>query len=126
MIKLALTTAVAVVSFGATAFAAQWSVTEQSAVGIKRASGTWTVATEGDKVSGKSELQLDNGTPLTYKLEGSVAGGVYTVNLVDRSDSKKNCVWTGKPVEAAGGHGAVLNGEVACDGEKFSIRAGVQ
>ena len=123
MIKLALTTALAAVAFSASAYAAQWNVTEANKAGIKRAQGTWTVATEGDKVSGKGEMQLDNGSVLTYKLEGELAGGVYTLKLVDRTDSKKNCVWTGKPVEGAV---RVYSGEAACDGEKFTIRAGQQ
>lgn len=122
MIKLALTTAAAVVAFGAPAFAAGWNVTEIASSGIKRANGTWTLTTEGDKVSGKADLQLDNGSVLSYKLDGAVAGGVYTVKLVDRTDGKKDCVWTGKPNET----GRVYNGDVACGSEKFSIRAGVQ
>jgi len=121
MIKLALTTALAAAAFSASAYAAQWNVTEANKAGIKRAQGTWTVATEGDKVSGKSEMQLDNGSVLTYKLEGELTGGVYTLKLVDRTDSKKNCVWTGKPVEGARN---VYFGEAACDGEKFIIRGG--
>ncbi len=122
MIKLALTTALAAVAFSASAYAAQWNVTEANAAGIKRAQGTWTVATEGDKVSGKGEMQLDNGSTLTYKLDGELAGGVYTLKLVDRTDSKKNCVWTGKPLDG----GRVFTGEAACDGEKLTIRAGLQ
>jgi hypothetical protein len=121
MIKLALTTALAAVAFSASAYAGQWNVTEANKAGIKRAQGTWTVATEGDKVTGKSEMQLDNGSVLTYKLDGELTGGVYTLKLLDRTDSKKNCVWTGKPVEGA--HN-VYFGEAACDGEKFMIRGG--
>jgi hypothetical protein len=122
MIKLALTTAVAVVAFSATAFAAGFSVTEIATSGIKRANGTWTLTTEGDKVSGKADMQLDNGTPQSYKLDGKFEGGVYTLNLVDRTDGKKNCVWTGKSSDG----GKVYNGDVACGSEKFSIRAGTQ
>lgn len=122
MIKLALTTAAAVVAFSATAYAASFSVTEISTSGIKRANGTWTVSTEGDKVSGKAELQLDNGTPVTYKIDGKVEGGVYTLNLNDRTDGRKDCVWTGKTNES----GKVVEGPVACGSEKFVIRAGVQ
>ncbi|QGM99610.1 hypothetical protein F7D14_07615 [Methylocystis parvus] len=122
MIKLASTTAVALVALTASAFAAGYSVTEISAVGIKRANGTWTLSTEGDKVSGKAELQLDNGTPVTYKIDGKVEGGAYTLNLSDRTDGKKDCVWTGKPNES----GKVFEGPVVCGSEKFSIRAGVQ
>jgi long-subunit fatty acid transport protein len=122
MIKLALTTAVAVVAFSASAFAANYSVTEISSSGIKRANGTWTLATEGDKVSGKADMQLDNGSVVTYKLDGKVEGGAFTLNLNERSDGKKDCVWTGKPNEA----GKVFEGPVTCGSEKFSIRAGVQ
>jgi len=122
MIKLALTTAVAVVAFSASAFAASYSVTEIASSGIKRANGAWTLATEGDKVSGKADLQLDNGSVVTYKLDGKVEGGVYTLNLTDRTDGRKDCVWTGKPNES----GKVLEGPVTCGSEKFSIRAGVQ
>jgi hypothetical protein len=120
MIKLALTTAVAVVAFTASAYAAGFSVTEIATSGIKRANGTWTLATEGDKVTGKADMQLDNGTPQTYKIEGKIEGGVYTLKLVDRTDGRKDCVWTGKPNET----GKVFNGDVVCGSEKFVIRAG--
>lgn len=122
MIKLALTTAAAVVAFSASAFAATYSITEISTSGIKRANGTWTLNAEGGKVSGKAELQLDNGTPVTYKIDGTVEGGVYTLNLADRTDDKKGCVWTGKANES----GKVLEGPAVCGSEKFVIRAGVQ
>lgn len=122
MIKLALTTAVAVVAFSASAFAASYSVTEISSSGIKRANGTWKLTTEGDKVAGAADMQLDNGSVITYKLDGKVEGGVYTLNLKDRTDGKKDCVWTGKPNES----GKVFEGPVQCGSEKFSIRAGVQ
>ena len=122
MIKLALTTAVAVVAFSASAYAAGFAVTEIATSGIKRANGVWTVTNEGGKVSGKADMQLDNGTPQTYKLDGKFEGGVYTLNLVDRTDGKKDCVWTGKGNEA----GKVFEGPVVCGSEKFVIRAGVQ
>jgi hypothetical protein len=122
MIKLALTTAVAVVAFSASAFAANFSVTEISTAGIKKANGTWTLNTDGGKVSGKAEMQLDNGSPVTYKVDGKVEGGVYTVSLADRTDGKKDCVWTGKTNES----GKVVEGPVVCGSDKFTIRAGVQ
>jgi hypothetical protein len=121
MIKLALTTTVAVLVSTA-AFAGTFSVTEMSAVGIKRANGTWTLSGEGDKVTGKAEMQLDNGTPVTYKIEGKLEGGAYTLNFIDRTDGRKDCVWTGKPNQT----GKVFEGPVTCGSEKFSIRAGVQ
>ncbi|QGN00106.1 hypothetical protein [Methylocystis parvus] len=122
MIKPAFTTAAAVIAFSASAYAAVFSVTEISPSGIKRANGTWTVSTEGDKVFGKAELQLDNGTPVTYKIDGKVEGGAYVINLSDRTDGKKDCIWTGKANES----GKVYEGPVVCGSEKFSVRAGVQ
>lgn len=122
MIKLALTTAVAVVAFSASAYAAGFAVTEIALSGIKRANGSWTVTTEGDKVTGNANMQLDNGTVQTYKIDGKNEGGVLTLNLTDRTDGRKDCVWVGKPNET----GKVYNGEVTCGSEKFTIRAGVQ
>jgi hypothetical protein len=69
-------------------------------------------------------LQFDNGKTLDYKLDGTLEGEVYTIKLVDRTDDKKNCVWTGKPAATAAGR--VLSGDTVCDGSKFSIRAGLQ
>jgi hypothetical protein len=112
MIKLAFTTAAAVVALSVPALAESWNVTEIATSGIKRASGTWTIAAQGDKVTGKADLQLDNGSVVTYKLDGKIEGG----------DDKKDCVWTGKPNET----GRVFNGDVTCSNGKFSIRAGAQ
>jgi hypothetical protein len=124
MIKHALAV-VAFVALNSTAFAAQWSVSEASAAGIKSYEGTWTLTTDGAKVTGKADLQNDKGALLNYKIEGEVAGDVYTLKLVDRTDGKKNCVWTGKQAKTVAGHGVAYDGEVACDGSKFAIRAGV-
>ncbi len=117
--KKHILTALAFAALSGSAFAADWNVTEESAAGIKSAQGVWAVKTEGDKVTGTATMQLQNGNPLSYKLDGTVAGGVYTVNLVDRTDDKKGCVWTGK--EVGGGKG--LTGEAQCQGSKMTIRA---
>ena len=122
MIKLSLTTAVAVVAFSASAYAAGFAVTEIATSGIKRANGVWTVTNDGGKLSGKADMQLDNGTVVTYKLDGKLEGTTYTVNLNDRTDGKKDCVWTGAAKEG----GKVYEGPVVCGSEKFVIRAGVQ
>lgn len=126
MIKLALTTmALALsISLPAHAEASKWSVSEISSVGIKAATGTWTLNNEGGKVSGTASLQFDNGNPLSYKLEGTAEGEGLTLKLLDRTDGKKNCVWTSKPGASVGGK--VLKGDVACDGGKFMIQAGQQ
>ena len=123
MIKLAMTTAAVALAMTTGALAEKWSVTEQAASGIKYSSGTWTLGAEGDKVTGKAEMQLDNGTMLNYKLEGAVAGGVYTLNFVGRDDGKKNCVFTGKP---SANNARVYSGEAVCEGQTMVIRGGVQ
>lgn len=126
MIRVGLTSAALFVALTGAAFAqaANWNVTEISGSGIKSASGAWALKTEGDAVSGTATLQFDNGKMLDYKLDGKVAGGVYTVNLNERTDGKKSCVWTGAPVADSGGR--VISGPVECQGSKFSIRAGLQ
>ncbi|MGD9542689.1 MAG: hypothetical protein AB7F41_02410 [Methylocystis sp.] len=126
MIKIALTTTAIGLAMcvAAAAETTKWSVTESNAVGIKVASGTWTLNNEGGKVSGSASMQFDTGKTLDYKLEGTAEGEAFTLNLVDRTDDKKNCVWTGKPAATASGH--VLSGEVKCDNSKFVIRAGKQ
>lgn len=121
MIKLVLTTAAAVVISSA-AMAANFTVTEIALSGIKKANGTWFLATEGGKVTGKADMQLDNGTPQSYKIDGKVEGGAYVLNLTDRTDGKKDCVWTGKPNES----GKVYEGQVVCGSEKFTVRASAQ
>ncbi len=82
--------------------------------GIKSAQGVWAVKSEGGKITGTADLQLQNGSPLSYKIEGSSEGGVVTVNLVDRTDGKKDCVWTGKEGSTYKG----LAGDVLCGGKK--------
>lgn len=126
MIKIALTTTAIGLAMcvAAAAETTKWSTTETNAVGIKVASGTWTLNNDGGKLSGSANMQFDNGKTLEYKLDGTAEGEAYTLNLVDRTDDKKNCVWTGKPAATASGR--VLNGEAKCDGSKFTIRAGQQ
>jgi osmotically-inducible protein OsmY len=126
MIKIALTTTAIGLAMcvAAAAETTKWSVTETNAVGIKVASGTWTLNNEGGKLSGSANMQFDSGKTLDYKLEGTVEGETYTVNLVDRTDEKKDCVWTGKPAATASGR--VLTGDAKCGSSKFTIRAGMQ
>jgi hypothetical protein len=53
-----------------------------------------------------------------------VKDGVYTVNLVDRTDGKKGCVWTGHTPSATGTQTHGLIGEAQCEGTKLILRAG--
>jgi hypothetical protein len=124
MLRLALITAVAFVAFGGAAMAEKksWLVTEEND-GIKGAQGTWNVTLDGDKLSGDANMTYSNGTPLTYKIEGSVKDGVYTVNLLDRSDGKKGCVWTGHVPTGASTQTHGLVGYAPCEGGKMVVRA---
>jgi hypothetical protein len=126
MLKLTLITAVAIAAFSAPAMAASqsWNVTEENTVGIKSAQGKWLLKTEGDTLSGTATLQRDNGTEVTYSVDGAIKDGIFTVKLNNRSDDKKGCVWTGH-AQAATALGKVTGfiGDVACEGSKFVIRA---
>lgn len=109
------------------AFAASqnWNVTEESASGVKGAQGVWSVNTDADgKVSGAANMQLDNGNRLTYTISGTVKDSLYTIEMSDRSDGKKGCVWNGH-VPAGGDKSHGLIGTALCDKDvKLIIRAG--
>lgn len=124
MLKLSLTATAAFLFLSATAMAGSqsWNVTEENTSGVKSAQGTWVLNIEGDKLSGDADLQLSNGNPLTYSVQGSVSGGVYTITLENRSDGKKGCVWTGHAPQAGGTQAHGLLGEAACQGSKLIIR----
>jgi hypothetical protein len=124
MKKIALATSFAVLLINSSALAETWSVSERLVSGINYASGTWNLNMQGDKLTGKAEMQIDNGTMLHYSLDGTVTGGVYSVTLVGRDDDKKNCVWTGKTADGQGGK--VIAGQAECEGTKLYIRGGVQ
>ncbi|HMK91340.1 MAG TPA: hypothetical protein VK446_17120 [Methylocystis sp.] len=100
-----------------------WQVTEESDIGVKGAQGSWKLSQDGDKITGVADLMHDDGSPLTYKVEGTVAGTNYTIKLVDRSDGKKECVWTGHPPTGAGTQTQGLVGWAPCSGGKLIIRA---
>ncbi|KAF2988838.1 hypothetical protein OGR47_21085 (plasmid) [Methylocystis sp. MJC1] len=108
------------------AFAANqnWNITEEGVSGIKAAQGTWSVNTDADKITGTANLQLGNGNPLTYKISGSVKDSTYTIEMSDRTDGKKGCVWNGHvPTGADKSHGLI--GQAVCEGKvKLIIRAG--
>jgi hypothetical protein len=125
MKKLTTLTALCLAAFVTSAMADTkiWQVTEESESGIKNAQGTWKVTTEGDKISGNAELSGTDGSLMTYKIEGTVKDGVYTVNLVDRSDGKKGCVWTGQAPSASSVQTHGLIGRAPCSGAKMIIRA---
>ena len=124
MNKLFLSLSLSVLLMSSDALADTWSVSERLVSGINYASGTWNVVVSGEKISGKADMQQDNGTLLTYSLDGSVSGGVYKVTLVGRDDGKKDCVWTGKVAD--GQESKIIAGEAICEGPKLFIRGGVQ
>lgn len=127
MRKLTFATMAAVLALGGSALAKSetWLVTEENMGGIKGSQGNWHVDAEGSKVSGSADMQGGTGEPLTYKIEGEVANGVYTVKMTDRSDGKKNCVWTGHVPSGAGDQTHGLIGYAECEGTKLIVRVSI-
>ncbi len=106
--------------------AEQWLVTEENLGGVKGGQGTWSITREGNKVKGTAEIQSDNGSMLTYKVEGEeAAGDNYTITISDRSDDKKGCVWKGHPPSGAGSQQRGLVGYAECEGMKMILRASI-
>ncbi|MFY9627216.1 MAG: hypothetical protein WAK03_03555 [Methylocystis sp.] len=125
MYKLTLAATVAFLGLSASAMAGQsWNVTEEGTSGIKGAQGVWAVNVQGDKLSGTADMQLTNGNPLSYKVDGAIKDGVYTVTISDRTDGKKGCVWTGHTPAGGGTQTHGLIGEAQCEGVKLILRAG--
>jgi hypothetical protein len=128
MNKVTLSTLALVVALSTSAFASglTWNVTEENSAGIKSGQGQWSVTIDGNnKLSGSAVLNFDSGKTLTYDLSGTKGEAAYTVSLLNRSDGKIDCVWSGHSpanVEPRT-HGFI--GQVQCDGnKKFLIRAG--
>jgi hypothetical protein len=128
MIKLTLTTAATLVAISTSALASSqvWNVTEEGVSGIKNGQGQWSVVVDGNnKISGSANIQRDNGTFLTYTIEGSVKDSVYTVNMSNRTDGKTGCVWSGHSPENVDTKSHGLIGKVNCDGNvALVIKAG--
>lgn len=122
---LSIVAALAAMEGPAFATSQNWNVTEENVSGVKGAQGTWSVNTDADsKITGTANLQLDNGKLLTYAISGSVKDSVYKIEMSERSDGKKGCVWNGHiPAGEDKSHGLI--GEAICDGGvKLIIRAG--
>jgi hypothetical protein len=128
MIKLTLRTAAFLVAVSTSALASSqvWNVTEEGLTGVKSTQGTWAVSIDGNnKLSGSAKMQFDNGSTLTYNIDGSIADSVYTMNIAKRTDGKNGCVWSGHNPAHADQKSHGLIGEVQCDGNvRFMIRAG--
>jgi hypothetical protein len=126
VLQLATKAAVALVLMSAPALAESqsWNVSEESNSGIKSSTGTWAVTVDGDKLSGKAEMQSDAGSPTAYTFEGTKSGEVYTVTLGDREDKLTGCVWTGAAPEKSDPKHFKLVGKVKCSsGPGFVLRA---
>jgi hypothetical protein len=116
--------ALVLMSAPALAESQSWNVSEESNSGIKNSNGTWTVTIDGDKLSGKAEMQSDVGSPSGYSFEGVKSGEVYTVTLGERADKLTGCVWTGAAPEKSDPKHFKLVGKVKCSsGPGFVIRA---
>jgi hypothetical protein len=80
---------------------------------------------ENNNVSGKASMQTYRGNIVSYTLIGSLKDTLYTLNIADRSDGKKGCVWSGRSVAHTDEKSHGLIGEVRCaDNNDFVIRAG--
>ncbi|ATQ69263.1 MULTISPECIES: hypothetical protein [Methylosinus] len=124
MLQLATKAAVALVLMSAPALAESWNVSEESNSGIKSSTGTWAVTADGDKLSGKAEMQSAEGAPTAYTFEGSKSGEVYTITIGEREDKLTGCVWTGAAPEKSDPKHFKLIGKVKCSsGPGFVIRA---
>ncbi|HEY8065447.1 MAG TPA: hypothetical protein VIF40_12110 [Methylosinus sp.] len=126
MLGLAAKAVVALVFVTTPALAAGqiWSVIEESSSGVMTVQGTWTMTGDGDKITGKADMQFDDGKPFAYSLEGSKKGDIYTVTLNGRSDDKSGCVWTGHIPAGADAGSAKLIGKAQCpSGSGFVIKA---
>jgi hypothetical protein len=125
MHKVTLATIAAVLALGGPTLAGSetWLVTEEDLAGVKGSQGSWTVNIEGNQLSGVAAMQANNGSELTYKFEGVIADGVYTVTMNDRSDGKKGCVWSGHAPAGTGTQKKGLLGYAECQGAKLIIRA---
>lgn len=127
MIEMTLKTAALLVVMSTPTFAASqtWNVTEEGNTGIKAGQGTWTLTIDNNKISGTANMQLNNGNTLTYNVDGSKDGDIYTIAMSKRPDGKNDCVWTGHRPGAGGetSHGYI--GKVVCGGGGgFTIRVG--
>lgn len=126
MSKLAISLIVSLAALMGAAHAdsKKWNVTEEGTSGIKAGQGTWSVNTDTDsKITGSATLQSNSGSPVTYKLAGAVKDSVYTVELVDRTDGKQGCIWTGA-VPASGAKAGLIGKAVCQSGGEMVIRAG--
>ena len=93
---------------------------------MKGGQGNWAITRDGNKIKGTAEIQSDNGSMLTYKVEGEeAAGDNYTITMSDRSDGKKGCVWKGHPPSGAGSQQRGLVGYAECEGKKMIVRASI-
>jgi hypothetical protein len=128
MTKLTLSTAAFLVAVSTSALADSkfWNVTEEGASGgVKGAQGRWSLNIDNNKLSGSANLQSDKGAVLTYTLDGSKSGSLYTVNMSKRTDGKTGCVWSGHIPAGVDMKSHGLIGEVHCDGKAgFTVRAG--
>jgi hypothetical protein len=100
-----------------------WNITEVDP--DNGAQGQWLVDVDGgNKLSGSTNMQFDTGAVLSYALEGSINNGAVMVNMLDRSDGKKGCVFSGNIYLNADNASHRILGEVQCKDGKFLLRGG--
>ena len=102
-----------------------WLVTEENSEGIKGSQGTWTVDVDGDKISGVAAMLADNGSEVSYKVDGAIEGGVYKITMNGRTDGRKGCVWSGHAPAGSGAQTKGLLGYAQCEGARLIVRASI-
>jgi hypothetical protein len=100
-----------------------WNITEADP--DHGAQGQWLVNVDDSKnLSGSTNMQFDTGAALSYTLEGSVDNGSLKVNMLNRSDGRKDCVLSGNISLNPDGASHRILGEVQCSDGKFLLRGG--
>ena len=100
-----------------------WNITEADP--DHGAQGQWLVnVDDSNNLSGSTNMQFDTGAALSYTLEGSVDNGSLKVNMLNRSDGRKDCVLSGNISLNPDGTSHRILGEVQCSDGKFLLRGG--
>ena len=100
-----------------------WNITEADP--DHGAQGQWLVnIDDSNKLSGSTNMQFDTGATLSYTLDGSINSEALKVNMLNRSDGKTDCVFSGNISLNADNMSHRILGEVQCSEGKFLLRGG--
>lgn len=126
MIKLVLAATVPLGLIGSSAMAGEqvWNVTEV-AESVPGAQGQWHLTVDGEKASGKANLQTHTGALVTYGLEGTLGGAQFAFTMTQREDGKNGCAVSGHTTLNDDQRSHRFVGEVRCEHNvKFYVKGG--